>query len=267
MIIAYNVDRIKHEGLEKKGFILDRPHGTDDFLFIHFKTPVNITINNETTPVSAGGCVIFTPTTGHNIESPDCDLVHDWIHFIPNNIEDFLKLELPINQIFYPPRVHFITPAIMTCEIEYINKETYWIEAISSALTYFFINLKREVIQEKTLELTNYMIQLQEDFKKLRLTLYGQVDKNWNIEKMAFELSLSRSRFTVLYKKFFNISPTEDLIIARITRAKHLLENSNLTLNQVSQMSGYTNIYHFIRQFKKATGAPPGIFRYVKNPL
>ncbi len=40
--MAYRIEILKYDGKERKGFIVDRPHGTNDYLFLHFKTPVNI---------------------------------------------------------------------------------------------------------------------------------------------------------------------------------------------------------------------------------
>jgi len=261
--MKFTVVKLKHEGKERKGFVLNRPNGTKDFLFIHFKTPANLLQNDIKIQINPGACIIYTPNTRHWFEVTDCDLIHDWVHFLPENPEEFINFGLPINRIFYPPQVHFITPAIMACESEFINKELSWEEVVSATLTSFFIKLKREIIREKTLATSSYMTELHKNFKQLRLAIYGQVEEAWDIERMASELSLSRSRFSVLYKKFFGVSPKDDLIAARIARAEYLLKSSNLKISQIAEMSGYTNTYHFIRQFKKITGVSPGNARYL----
>ena len=78
---------------------------------------------------------------------------------------------------------------------------------------------------------------------------------------MAKSLSLSRSRFTILYSSFFGISPKNDLINQRILYAKHLLSSSNMNVEEVAVRCGYSNVYHFIRQFKERTGLSPGKYR------
>lgn len=255
MNIFYNAINLKCEGHEKQGFILDRPNGTDDYLFLHFKTPVNILQNDNIINVTQGTCLITTPRRHHWFESPDCELEHDWVHFIPDNADEFLNLGLPVNKIFMPLRTNFITSLVKDCQEEIINKEMYWEENISSSLSKLFVLLARETQRDNAFLPSKYM---RDKFKKFRLMLYGNTNKNWEIDDMAKELSLSRSRFTVLYKMFFGVSPKEDLIEARISYAKYLLNGSSMIIDEVAQISGYSNVYHFIRQFKDVTGSPPG---------
>ena len=63
--------------------------------------------------------------------------------------------------------------------------------------------------------------------------------------------------FYYYYKKFFYTSPKEELLQARIDRAKYLLTNRKLRINEVAEQSGFKNIYHFTRYFKKECGMTP----------
>ena len=79
--------------------------------------------------------------------------------------------------------------------------------------------------------------------------------------EMANAVGLSRSRFSVAYKEVFGISPQKDHIRAKISKASYLLSIGTLSLQEISEMCGYSNIYHFIRQFRSATGITPGKYR------
>jgi len=37
-----------------------------------------------------------------------------------------------------------------------------------------------------------------------------------------------------------------------------MLERGDMTIAKVAELTGYTNQYHFIRQFKQITGKTPG---------
>ncbi len=78
---------------------------------------------------------------------------------------------------------------------------------------------------------------------------------------MASEIGLSRTRFTVINKEFFGISPYRVLIDARFSRAAHLLTVGTLNLERIADDCGYQSIYHFIRQFRKEKGITPGEYR------
>jgi AraC family transcriptional regulator of arabinose operon len=52
----------------------------------------------------------------------------------------------------------------------------------------------------------------------------------------------------------------DDLVAARLARAKYLLQSGDMTVTQIAPLSGYANAHHFIRQCKKVTGlAPTGL--------
>jgi AraC-like DNA-binding protein len=79
---------------------------------------------------------------------------------------------------------------------------------------------------------------------------------------MAQQVSLSPSRFHAVYKAMFDISPMADVINAKIDRAKTLLiMDEKIGILEISERLGYSNQYHFIRQFKAATGMTPGQYR------
>ncbi|MEG2582970.1 MAG: AraC family transcriptional regulator [Oscillospiraceae bacterium] len=261
MSVLYAVKSIKYNGTEKVGFALDRPKGAETFLFLHFKTCVKFTLHNEVIEVFPHTCIILSPDTAHKIEVTECELVHDWVHFIPGDAENFINFGLPLDTLFYPSSTQFITSIFKECEEELLNREAYWKEMASNMLESVFITLRRQLLLEETHGNDSYVLEHISNFKKLRLKIYSDVEKDLDIEEMAAEVSLSRSRFSILYKKIFNVSPKQDLINARIERGKHLLLSSKMTVEQIAEMCGYTNVYHFIRQFKKVSGVSPGAYR------
>ncbi len=257
MSLIYHPIILEHEGVEKRGFSLceARLQGTDDYLFLHFLTPVNFLHNGVYLKLEPDTCIITSPHTPHAFNSPECDLVHNWIHFLPSNPDQFLQLGLPINQIFTVSRSHFISPVFQKLKSEFVHKEPYWQDCISNTLGNFFITLARELHKEN--EFSGYLMEQNEAFKRFRIDLYKRAGEDWTADKMASQLSLSRSRFTVLYHKFFHVSPIDDLITARIEYAKYLLANTNTKISVIAGQCGYTNICHFSRQFKKITGMTP----------
>lgn len=257
----YEAIFLKCLGREKRGFVLDRPKGTDDYLFLHFKTPVNLLEGGVIRQIQKDTCLITTPHQRHWFSSPDYELEHNWIHFIPKNSESFLQLGFPINSAFVPIGSSFITPIVQECEKEFISKEPYWEMSVSSLMSKLFVLLARECIQERKSFSSKYMRELYEQFKSFRIKLYANAGEKWDVCDMAEALSLSRSRFTVLYKEFFSVSPNADLISARISYAKYLLNGSNMKIDEIARNAGYSSEYHFIRQFKSLTGVTLGQYR------
>ncbi|NBC72480.1 AraC family transcriptional regulator [Paenibacillus sacheonensis] len=80
------------------------------------------------------------------------------------------------------------------------------------------------------------------------------------VEDMARRAGLSPSRFTVLFRQHFNLSPYQYLLKLRIEHAQELLKDG-LSLQRVSEYCGFTDVHHFSKTFKSATGVNPGYYK------
>ena len=97
--------------------------------------------------------------------------------------------------------------------------------------------------------------------RKLRREIHKAPELGWNLAELAKRLNISRSYVQKLYKEQFGISYMDDLIEARITRAKQLLNTTDLRIQEVAASCGYQNATHFMRQFRDKTGMSPSEFR------
>lgn len=260
----YQVRMVGCEWRERQGFVLDRPHGTDDFLFLHFLTPVRFLQDGELLDLPPGACILTPPGTRHWFESPDCALVHNWVHFIPADRATLLALDIP-QRPFFLPETRFISRLLGECSAECINREPYWEEQASCLLGSLLLSVARACKLEHTAAGSAYLAGQKEKFDRFRQRLYRQAGQPWDVAGMAAALHLSRSRFSVLYQRFYHVSPAADLIAARIAYAKYLLGTGTGKVAAVAQMAGYQNVSHFCRQFKKMTGQPPSA--YLAEPL
>jgi len=82
-----------------------------------------------------------------------------------------------------------------------------------------------------------------------------------NMNDIAREINLSKFYFLQTYKKIFGVSPYQYLIFKRLEHAKHLLQFSAYTINEIALLSGYSDIYTFSKSFKKAFNTSPSAFR------
>ena len=62
-------------------------------------------------------------------------------------------------------------------------------------------------------------------------------------------------------------SPNEYIIELRLQFAKSLLDNTNISIKQVSEHVGYNDQYFFSRLFKKHIGISPQEYRKRKNNI
>ena len=100
-----------------------------------------------------------------------------------------------------------------------------------------------------------------ETFLNLRREMKYSPQNSWSVSSAAEKTGLSGSHFQRLYKKHFGISFTEDLIMFRMDRAKYLLRNTPMSVQQIAEECGYMNCAHFMRQFKERENMSAGQYR------
>ena len=86
--------------------------------------------------------------------------------------------------------------------------------------------------------------------------------KERNCLKHAIETSnLTQRRFNDLFKQTFSITPNRYLTVLKIEFAKKLLKLGNLTIMEIADLCGFSDIYYFSKLFKKETGSTPTTFK------
>ncbi|RXZ81522.1 AraC family transcriptional regulator [Paenibacillaceae bacterium] len=81
------------------------------------------------------------------------------------------------------------------------------------------------------------------------------------IEDMAKRANLSVSRFNVIFKQTFGVSPHQYLMKLRIDYACKLLTSTEYTIEKIGEYCGFANIHHFSKTFKQRCGIPPRAYR------
>ena len=263
----YSEDSVKlvacrHEWPEAAGFHLDRPKGLPYYIFIHFKTPVTYSIMGESMSLSPGACVICPPNTHSTIHS-DVSLIHDWLHLSGNVAPLLERYGINVGSVYYVKDSAYVSRLAQTMEKELFSNMPHKDDVIEMKLRELLIQISREAQDsESGEEIDNEMYQA---FRKLRIDAFANISEDPNVAQMAKSVHLSESRFYVMYKQIFGISPKNDLIGARIEKAKNLLEQSKYNNAEIAAMTGYTNEYHFIRQFKKIQGMTPKQYARLKS--
>lgn len=72
---------------------------------------------------------------------------------------------------------------------------------------------------------------------------------------------MSETNFYIHFKEWSGTSPVSYRNGIRISSAKSLLQNSNLSIYEISSEIGFDDQYYFSRLFKKLTGLSPRDFR------
>ena len=102
-------------------------------------------------------------------------------------------------------------------------------------------------------------------FEKLlwiRESIYRWPSRDYTVDDMAKDLSLSRSRFQHLYSDTFGTSVTKDIISSRLSKASELLRTTDTPIKEIALLIGYGhNTSYFVKLFGSIYGMSPGQYR------
>lgn len=91
------------------------------------------------------------------------------------------------------------------------------------------------------------------------------MDPNLSLTLLSDQFQISPKYLSQLFKESIGQNFSDFLIGLRIDYAKRLLRDSDVTVQDISDMMGYANPTSFIRVFKKMVGMSPGQFRESKT--
>jgi AraC-like DNA-binding protein len=91
------------------------------------------------------------------------------------------------------------------------------------------------------------------------LNLHYQEDIT--LDRLAKVTGYTKNYLCRIFRENTGITINEYLSNVRINRAADILASTDMEVSEVSKATGFTNIFHFIKKFKKIIGIPPGGYR------
>ncbi|BCS82252.1 helix-turn-helix domain-containing protein [Anaerocellum diazotrophicum] len=136
-----------------------------------------------------------------------------------------------------------------------------------------------ETIQNFFYKIKQMFGQITEYVEKYNLTLSRKIsvekiieyinenysNPNLSLTSIAEEFQISPQYLSSVFKEATGQKLSEYIINIRIEKAKYLLLNSNLSINEIAQKVGYYYPTNFINAFKKRVGISPAKFRIISN--
>jgi len=202
--------------------------------------------------VNEGDVIFLFPETWHRYRpNRKTGWTEYWISFngdIPNRLlqRGVFSPENPVIQLGYNAQLTTIYRDIF----DLVRAETIGSHQLTASMTMQIMAMIRGAILKKSSGGSN-VEKIVSDAKKI---ITHHVNKPINMEDLADDLHISYSWFRRMFKHHTGLPPNKYHLQLRINRAKELLCNTNETINNISEMTGFSCPYHFMSIFKKHTG-------------
>lgn len=236
--------------------VISRPNGSSSCLFLLIQSPMRFWFDNREVLVNPGACILYEPGFLQRYQAVQ-EFSNSYVHFYadPADMEPF---SFPFNQILYLDCTDEINQYIKKIHREYLMQQPHSSKQIHALITQLMILLDRSCQQNIAQE--HGTDTMYSEFQSIRLQMLSYCDEEWPAERLCQMLGLEKSQVYSYYRQYFHTTPKAELIHARIDKAKYLLTNEAMQISQVAQASGFRDIYHFSRYFKKICGCSPSRF-------
>jgi AraC-like DNA-binding protein len=242
------------------GDVLDRPNGFaehGEYLFLRFRTPMQVLTAHGMEKCKAGTCLIYSPDHPQWYQGDGVGFRDDWCHVGGRHVKARLEQAgLPLNTLFQARNVNSLPLLIEEIRTELQRKEGLWEEAVALTVAKVILLLGRG-LQEAEARDAGVDVAQRKRLGRVREHVHERLAQHWTVAQMAKLAKLGENRFAVLYRETFEVSPMEDLIQARLNHAQRLLTIRHVTVSEAAQRSGFGSIHYFSRLFRRRVGCAP----------
>lgn len=244
------------------GFAIDRPNGWHNFLFLRFRTPMEVLTTAGRGTAEPGDCLIYPPGQPQWYRGRDVQFRDDWMHIEGTLVPELLaRYSIPVGRIFTPRQSEFFPILLSEMLQTKLRKPPLWEDEIGLAFHSLVLHLARALVTPSANDAAAISSQEVITLQTVRAGVHQDLRRAWSVAAMARQASVSPARFTAWYRTVFGNTPTDDLIRARVERASWLLKTSEQSLSEIAADCGFSDVYYFNRQFRKRIGITPGKYR------
>lgn len=119
-------------------------------------------------------------------------------------------------------------------------------------------NIIRSVIENERKKIKEINL---EPIQKVKAYIQSHYKENMTLEELSKIAGFNSNYFSGMFKKETGETITEYILSVRIGRAKELLKDKNIKINEVPEKVGIGDTKYFTKQFKKVAGLTPSQYR------
>jgi AraC family transcriptional regulator of arabinose operon len=236
--------------------IIDRPHGTGDYLLMAFHHEVVLSDSPTAQRHPRGTFIVWTPKHAQYYGNRERPWLHSWLHCAGKAFSQRLEAAgLPVNT-----PISGFDPALFEHALYDLYRELQ--EGIDPdeaiALDLLQILLRRV---SRIAGGAPAMTQVPPPFLALKRYLEDNFPDRMTLAGLARRIPCSVPHLSSEFKRYFGLAPIEYIIKLRLHCARMLLADRSQTVGAVARSVGYDDINQFSRLFRKHYGVSPRAIR------
>lgn len=256
------IEEIGYNHRHSHSFRINRPEGTSSWLLLVVKSPAHFRLEDKSIRTSAHSFIIFRPSTPQHYYPVGSEYFDDWMHFFPDEKEQLMMEELgiPFDRPVNIQDISDISDMLRNMCFEHYSSNPYRERTIGLYFQLLMLKLSEKLRKLEAIKMKREGI-YSEKLMWIRRSIYLWPSRDYSIDDMAKELSLSRSRFQHLYTETFGVSVNKDVITSRLSKAAELLKTTDMSVKDVGINVGYENTSYFVKLFGSFYGDTPLRFK------
>lgn len=207
----------------------------------------------------SGDLIIIGCDTPFYYKKPDdSKLIYYWAHFTGYGCDEILKkCGLETNIILSPGNHDAVIESFQSLFDKFLIRDDFFDLDSSQALISLFITLGRYTAQSDIDKLHSYRKRLGKSISYINENFSSQI----SVQTLASMEFMSISRYRTIFNYVMKMPPQDYITMVRLNHACELLSHAAMTVNEISQICGYSDQRYFSRIFTKNLGTTPTKYR------
>ena len=242
-------------------FSLDEGRTLDEFQLLYIANGQGMFESRDTPPtlITAGTAILLYPGVWHKYRPlEDTGWEEFWVGYKGHYAEylmsqDCFSSQQPLIRIgFRSELLNFFTRLIDTLKFEGI--------AYQQMAACQVIQLLGLVYASALLSTPSWS-RREQIVHQVRYNIQGSWMEAIDLKKMSTELNVSYTWFRKAFREVMGISPGQYHLNLKLEKAGQMLQNTNLSIEEIALKAGFESLFHFSRIFKKKMQVSPSEYR------
>jgi AraC-like DNA-binding protein len=245
-----------------QSFLIKNTNTNHHSLFYCQSTKGILDYNNKTREVNSGDLVIMPAKANFKFSTTEQDKSNlgkiYWLNFkgdLANNFTErlLMKMEDGLAQVGKVDEViqDFDNLLALGSRGYTATNVIHAVHVLQQTLSFLALQLR----------LTDFNNSSTFDIEAVERLMRNNLHQELSLDTLAHYSQLSKFHFSKKFKELTDTSPIQHFINMKIQRACFELDNSALTIKEISENLGYNDPYYFSRLFKKSIGMSPKQYR------